>query len=212
MRLALASTVAALQVASAQAARASALWENGDFLIPAPKSGTFALVDTGERYGVWRVVGEPGTVSWVSGTYRHRGFSFPAAGSTPALQAEPWVNLAGISMSATGIMHAPVPTTVGQPYTLTFYVGNLVNPGGYYGVSSTVNVYQNAALIGTATNGDGQGTMIESWKPFSITFTATAAYTTIAFINADPAGDMNCGVSNTDFAPASAMTRAGLRP
>ena len=118
-------------------------------------------------------------------------------------------------MTATGIMHAPVATTVGQSYTLTFYVGNVVDPRGMYGRSSTINVYENATLIGTATNSDGSGTAAENWKPFSITFTADAANTTIAFINGDPPDDMNCGLSNTMFGPtniSSTPDRLKVRP
>ena len=203
MRLALSVGGLLLAVTlTSHAAQAQLYWENGDFAIPKPAPKSFAVIDTSERYGVWRVIGAPGNVSWVSGDYTHRGFSFPAQGTTPTEQGEPWVNLAAISMTPTGIMHAPVPTTVGQSYTLTFYVGNIVDPSGIYGTSSTIDVYENATLIGTATNSDGAGTKIENWKPFSITFNADAPNTTIAFINADPPGDMNCGISNTLFGPA----------
>ena len=203
----LVASVFAMSLACAGAAQAQGkFWENGDFAIPKPKAGGFSIVDTGERFGVWRVIGAPGSVSWTSGTYAHNGYSFPAQGDTPELQAEPWVNLAAISQSATGIMHAPVPTTVGQSYTLTFYVGNVVNPRGIYGTSSTVNVYENATLIGTAVNSDGAGSTTQNWKLFTYKFKADYAYTTISFINGDPPGDMDCGISNTLLAPA------GLNP
>jgi hypothetical protein len=170
-------------------------WENGNFDIPAPVTGGFAIVDTAQRYGEWRVVGAPGNVSWVNGAYTHNGFSF-AGDLSPT---DNWVNLAAISRTATGIMHGPVPTTVGSSYTLTFAVGNLVDPTGIYGTSSTVLVYENAKLIATATNSDGGGTKTENWKSFSVTFAADAPYTEIAFINGDPPNDMNCGIGNTNF-------------
>ena len=125
-------------------AHAAVYWENGDFRIPAPNPGGFALVDTGERYGEWRVVGEAGNVSWINDKYTHDGFKFAAPNGTSN-----WVNLAAISRTATGIMHSPVATVIGQPYTLTFYVGNLVDPKGFYGKSSTVSVYENSTLIMT---------------------------------------------------------------
>lgn len=205
------ATVLALGLTFAGAAHAGGggkYWENGDFAIPKPAAGSFSIVDTGERFGVWRVIGAPGSVTWTSGTYVHNGFSFPAQGTTAEQQAEPWVNLAGISQSATGIMHAPVPTTVGQSYTLTFYVGNVVDPKGIYGTSSTINVYENATLIGTAVNSDGAGSATQNWKLFTITFKADYAYTTISFINGDPPGDIDCGVSNTLLAPAAINTPA----
>jgi len=187
-------------------AECAQFWENGNFLVPAPFPGGFALVDTGERYGSWKVVGEPGNVSWTSGTRVHDGFSFPAQGN-PTQAAGPWVNLAGISRSRTGIMHGPVPTTVGQPYKLSFYVGNIVDPGHQYGTSSTVHVFENATEIAVATNSNGSGTTVENWKPFSVTFNATDPYTTIVFINGDAPDDMNCGLSNTVFGPSKSASQ-----
>jgi hypothetical protein len=173
-------------------------WENGDFLRPAPKKGTFQLIDTGERYGTWRVVGAAGSVSWTSGSYQHQGFSFVGQGTA----TNSWVNLANMSQSATGIAHFPVSTPVGSNFTLSFYVGNIYDPGGVYGTSSTVAVYENSRLLGTFTNSDGMGTTTENWKFFTITFAADAPWTTISFINGDPPGDLNCGIDNITFAPA----------
>ena len=172
-----------------------------------PKSGTFLLVDTGERYGTWRVVGASGNVAWVSGAYQHQGFQFLAQGTGTDPTAHAWVNLAGISQSATGIAHAPVPTTVGADYTLTFYVGNIHDPAGVYGTSSTVNVYENSKFVGAYTNSGGAGTTQENWKLFTVTITADAPWTTIALINGDAPGDLNCGIDNIDFEPAAASVR-----
>jgi len=176
-------------------------WENGDFLRPQPKAGSFLFIDTGERYGTWRVVGASGNVEWISGAYKHDGFQFLAQGATPTMNT--WVNLAGLSQSATGIAHEPVPTTVGSSYTLTFYVGNIYDPGGPYGTSSKVAVYENSTLLGTYTNGSGQGSTAENWQLFTVTFNADAPYTTIAFINGDAPGDLNCGIDNINFEPTA---------
>jgi hypothetical protein len=54
-------------------ASASTYFEGGNFLKPAPYPGTFALVGSAERYGVWRVIGEPGNVAYVGSGYTHRG-------------------------------------------------------------------------------------------------------------------------------------------
>ena len=195
------------------AARAGGLyWENGDFLVPVPKPGSFALADTGERYGNWRVVGQPGSVAWTSGTYTHAGLSFPAQGTNATARRNPWVNLAAISRTATGIVHNPVATNVGQSYTLGFYVGNIVDLSGVYGSTSTVLVYQNSIFLGSFTNSDGAGTNAENWKYFSITFNATDPNTTVAFINGDGPNDLNCGIDNVTFGPSPAQassTRSG---
>jgi len=181
-------------------------WENGSFLAPVPKAGTFAVVDVGERYGTWRVVGASGNVAWTSGSYTHGGLSFPAQGGT----SKTWVNLAAISRTATGIAHAPVPTIVGQRYTLTFYVGNIVDPSGLYGTSSSVKVYENARLLGVSSNSSGAGTNTETWQQFSLAFDADALWTTIAFVNGDPPGDMNCGIDTVVFGPGAASRSKGF--
>ena len=172
-------------------------WENGNFLRPTPKAGSFLVMDVGDRFGAWRVVGASGSVAWVSGTYTRNGYSFPAQG-TPS---NSWVNLAAISQSATGIMHYGVATTVGQSYTLSFYVGNMYDPGGIYGVASTVAAYENSTLLGTYTNASKASPKTETWQQFSVSFLADAPYTTIAFINGDPPGDLDCGVDNVVFGP-----------
>jgi uncharacterized repeat protein (TIGR03803 family) len=191
-------SAAMLITTSAQCKEKGGYWRNGDFKYPVPAADGFALVDSGERYGDWRVVGQAGNVSWTNGNYRHDGFSFP--GPRPG---DNWVNLAAISRTATGIMHEAVPTKIGQSYTLTFYVGNLVDPLGIYGTSSTVKVYENSTFLTAETNSDGAGSTSENWKLFKITFTADADYTSIAFINADPENDMNCGVAETILKPTS---------
>jgi hypothetical protein len=182
-------------------------WENGDFKRPQPQHGSFVVMDSGQRFGGWRVVGDPGNVAWVSGAYRHNGFSFFAP-VTQQQTSVSWVNLAGPSQSATGIAHFPVATTVGQTYTLTFYVGNIYDTVGLYGTSSTLAVYENDTLLGTATNSDGAGTTVENWKQFSMSFVADAPYTTIAFINMDRPGDQNCGLGDTLLAPAKTPIHA----
>jgi hypothetical protein len=200
--------VIAALLGSSSVVHAQALfWENGNFLRPQPEQGSFAIVDTGERFGTWRVVGAPGSIEMVSGTYRHDGFSFPAEGTKPSETSLPWVNLAAISRSVTGFAHEPVPTVVGESYTLTYYVGNVVDPGGIYGTSSTVNVYENSRLIQSATNSSGAGSTTENWQFFTVTFVADAPWTTIVFMNGDPSNDMNCGISNTLLAP---VTPAGI--
>lgn len=208
--------VAIMSSAALPASAARKYWENGTFDIPAPSPGGFALIDTGLRYGEWRVVGQAGNVSWTTGAYVHDGFNFVGPGGT----GSNWVNLAAISRTATGIAHIPVPTAVGSSYILSFEVGNVVDPSGFYGSSSTVNVYENSRFVMSATNSGGAGTSTENWKHFTVTFRADAPWTTIAFINGDSPGDMNCGIGDTSLAPAPSSaaarhtlsTSTGLRP
>jgi hypothetical protein len=199
----LASCAACLVVGISTHAQASNYFEGGDFLLPIPLAGSYDLVPTTERYGVWRVVGESGNVAYVSGSYVHNGFSFPAETSPTT---NPWVNLAGLSRTKTGVAHYPVATTVGQSYKLTFYVGNVVDPSGYYGTSSTVLVYENSKLLMTAVNSDGEGSTRQNWKAFSVTFSADAPFTTIAMVNGDPPNDRHCGIDHVQLAPVNSGT------
>jgi hypothetical protein len=190
-------------------ARAGTPFIDGNFVAPVPKPGTFAALDTGERYGEWRVVGAVGFVAFVSGSYTHNGIKFLGEGTSLATQQNSvYVNLAAISRSATGIAHAPMATVVGQSYTVTLWVGNVVDPSGIYGTTSTVNIYENAKLIGKATNSAGGGAQ-QTWEKFSITFIADAPWTTMAFINGDPPNDMSCGIANIGFGVASTKTVSG---
>jgi hypothetical protein len=171
----------------------------GIFEHPLPPPGSFVVIDSGERYGAWRVVGAAGNVTFVSGAYQHRGFNFLAQGTGDKQTKNAWANLAGLSQSATGLSHFPLPTQVGKSYTVTFYIGNIYAPGDIYGTTSSVAVYENSKYLGTFTNSLGQGTQNETWQKFSLKFNADAPYTTMAFINADPPGDLNCGIDNITF-------------
>ena len=181
-------------------AGAAPWWEDGSFSQYAPPSGTFTLFDTGERYQAWMIVGQSGNVAFTSGAYVHRGFHFTA--QRPGHETtDSWMNLAGFSQSRTGVMQHDVPTTVGTQYVLIFYVGNMYDPGGTYGTSSTVALYANAHALGTFTNSDGEGSTSQNWKRFRVVFTADAPWTSVAFINMDPPGDMDCGLDNVTFKP-----------
>ena len=179
-----------------QSAHGHSYFESGTFDRPQPPSGSFIVIDSGERYGGWRTVGAAGTVTYVKTDYVHRGFQFVAPPKSTV-----WANLAGTSQTATGIAHAPVPTVPGTTYTITFMVGNLVDPAGVYGTTSTVSVYENSHLVGTVTNSEGAGSTSETWQKYTMVFKAARPWTTLAFINGDPPGDGNCGVGDIDVAP-----------
>jgi hypothetical protein len=168
---------------------------SGTFGRPQPPPGSFVVIDSGERYGGWKTVGAAGNVTYVKTDYVHRGFQFVAPPKSTA-----WANLAGTSQTATGIAHAPLPTVPGTQYKITFMVGNLVDPAGVYGTSSTVSVYENSHLVGTVTNSAGAGSTSETWQSYTLSFKAARPWTTIAFINGDPPGDGNCGVGDIDVA------------
>jgi hypothetical protein len=157
----------------------------------------------------WKVVGATGNILVISGTYQGNGFTFPAA------RGSQWVDLTGAdSNTATGVQQT-VATTAGTAYTLTFYIGNLYDPGGTDGTTSTVNVLVDGDQVFTGTNSRGKGQTKLVWQKFTTTIAATSAHTTIAFINGDSSSDNVNGldaislVAQADDEPASGTGPAG---
>jgi hypothetical protein len=162
----------------------AALLTNGSFETPVVPAGSFQLFFTGGSFTGWSVVGATGNVGIVSGTFTQNGISFPAEDGSQ------WLDLTGLnSNSATGVQQT-VATTPGTTYDLSFFVGNVVNPGGIFGTTSTVRVLVNGTLLLSATNSQGGTTL--TWEKFSQVFTASSSSTTITFLN----GDLPSGFSN----------------
>jgi hypothetical protein len=189
MRRALLGLIGACWVAAVLANPASAstnLIVNGDFSAPVVGPANYSLIATGQSFEGWRVVGATGDVAVTSGTFVQNGFTFDADGSAQDL------DLTGISNTKTGVSQA-VPTTPGTRYRLSFAVGNVYDPGGIFGVSSTQAVYVNGVRILTATNARGRGSTRQVWENFSTSFNATSTVTRIEFLNEDPPTDTaNC--------------------
>lgn len=160
---------------------------------PVVASGTFQEFSTGEMFKQWLVVGDLGRVAVVSGTFTQNGFTFPAK-----IGAQ-WLDLTGAdSKTATGVSQT-ISTIPGASYTLTFYVGNVYDPHGIFGVSSTVNVQVDGQQVFKATNSRGRGETSMIWQRFTTTISATNATTTIAFINGDPPNDDHNGLDGIDL-------------
>ena len=129
--------------------------KDGSFEKPAVPSASYELFTTGQTFSRWTVVGASGGVGIVSGTFTQNGFSFPAK------SGKQWLDLTGNSNTATGISQT-VATTPNAKYKLTFWVGNVYDPNGIFGVSSTVNVVVNGSQILSATNSRMSTTMV--WR------------------------------------------------
>lgn len=133
------------------------------------------------------MVGATGNVDIVSGTFTQNGFSFPAKGG------QQWLDLTGTSNSATGVAQT-ISTSPGSSHTLSFAIGNVYDPGGIFGVTSTVNVFVNGSLVATDTNSRGNGSTSMVWQTFHVSITAPTASTTIELINGDPSNDTANGL------------------
>lgn len=172
------------------------LIKNGSFEKPVVPSGGYRLFFTGKAFRHWQVVGDSGNVAVASGTYTEGRFRFPAKAGAQFL------DLTGTSNSATGVAQT-VATTPDAAYTLTFYVGNICDPHGGNGVSSTVNVWVDGQQVYSATNSRGKGRTVLTWQRFTTTIVATSPTTTIAFINGDTPSDNVNGLDKITLVPQS---------
>jgi hypothetical protein len=84
-----------------------------------------------------------------------------------------------------------------RKYKLVFWIGNVYDPNGIFGVSSTVNVLVNGQQVFAGTNSRKSTTQV--WKQFSTTITAASSKTKIALMNGDPANDTNNGLDNVEL-------------
>jgi len=169
---------------------------NGGFEDPVI-SGDVLNVSTGSTaIPGWTVIGTaPLTVGIVSGAYVAQGISVPAE------EGFQWLDLtgSGVSTGTRGITQT-APTIAGLSYLLTFWVGNVYDPGGVLGVTSTVGVKINGTSAGSFTNSAQVTTM--NWQKFSITFTAMGNSTEIEFDNLDPPTDSSNGLDNVTLQEA----------
>jgi hypothetical protein len=164
------------------------LLTNGSFETPVVAVGGFLNFLSGST-GItgWTVVGPEASI--VSGTFTSECCTFPAEDGVQ------WLDLTGDVSNAVEGVQQTVATTPGTQYSLSFWVGNIFDPGGIYGTTSTVRVFLGGTLIDTATNSSTtRGTQI--WEQFNTSFTATGTSTTIAFINGDPITDNSNGLDN----------------
>lgn len=184
--LAVPLTVALTSIATCASAEASNLLKNGGFETPKVGAG-FKVFETGQTFPHWTVVGAAGNVGIVSKTFTQNGFSFPARAG------KQWLDLTGLSQTATGVAQT-VATTPGKSYLLSFSVGNVNDPGGIFGVTSTVDVLANGTQILSATNSMKPTAKKQVWKKFTVRVEANSASTTLAFINGDPSNDTNNGL------------------
>jgi hypothetical protein len=185
-------------------AHARNLIKDGGFETPPTPQGSFVEYGTGQSFGPWTVVGASGNVATVSSGFSQNGFVFGAKKGTA------WLDLTGVSNTATGVAQT-VKTVAGQAYELTFWVGNVYDPNGIFGTTSTVNVYAGSTLLLSAVNSK-KGSSKQVWQEFSVEFTATASKTVLSFINGDPSNDTNNGLDVVTLVPAAqASMLNGLR-
>ncbi len=138
---------------------------NGGFELPAVATGSYQLFSTGQPFPGWRVVGAQGNVAVISGAFQQNGLTFLAKAG------QQWLDLTGVSNTRTGVAQT-LRTVPGSSYRLTFSVGNVYDPGGIFGVTSTVEVLVNGVKVLSATNAR-HGGKVQVWENFGLTVRAT---------------------------------------
>lgn len=163
---------------------------NGSFEEPVVGAGQFEARSTGESIAGWRVVGARGTVGVVSTAFVQNGLHFDAK------DGNQWLDLTGSSNTATGVAQT-FQTEPGHEYRLSFAVGNVVDPGGLFGLVSAVDVFVNGRQVLVATNAAvGKG---QVWKTFAMPVRPRSSSTTVAFLNGDPNSDNSNGLDAVEL-------------
>ncbi len=148
---------------------------------------------TGASIGPWTVVGPPGAtdaVSVVKTTFTQNGISFPAQSGNQ------WADLAGQASNGLEGVETTVTGLAGQLYTVSFWVGNVVDPRGVFGTTTTVNLYINNQFAYQAVNSQGAGQSTQVWQQFSYQALATTNATIFKFLSGDPSDDYSSGFDN----------------
>lgn len=192
MHRALAILVIGVGALAAPSAHANLVQDPG-FESPVVPVGGFTLFSTGQTFGgAWTVVGTPGNVGPVSGSFTQNGISFPAHSSAQ------WLDLTGLNSNGAEGVAQTVATIPGQSYDLSFWVGNVFDPNGIFGTSSTVNIGVTGVPGFSVTNSLNGGAS-QVWEQFARTFTATSSTTTLDFINGDPSNDNTNGLDDVSL-------------
>jgi hypothetical protein len=167
------------------------LINNGSFESPTvPEGGFTDFLSGSTSINGWTVVGPEASI--VSATFSFECCVFPAEDGAR------WLDLTGDGSDTVEGVQQIVATIPGTEYTLSFWVGNVFDPGGIFGITSSVDVRlggTSGTSLGVFTNASTtRGTQV--WQQFVTSFTATGSSATLDFLNADPNGDNSNGLDN----------------
>ena len=179
---------AALALVSSANALGANLLTDGSFESPTVPAAGFSNFGTGATFGGWTVVGPQASI--VSGSFAQNGISFPAEDGVQ------WVYLTGDGSNRSEGVQQSVATVPGHSYLMSFWVGNVNNPGGIFGTTSTVDLMINGASHGTFTNSCTTCTATQAWEQFTTSFVASGATTMVTFLNGDGPTDNSNGLDN----------------
>lgn len=197
--LVLASAILAVSISS-KTASAGIVFQDGfeapvvNHTGPSGSSGGYDNYATGASIaGVWTVVGPAGrsdAVSVVTTNFSQNFITFPAQSGNQ------WADLAGQDSNGTEGVKTTIAGLLGQTYTVSFWVGNVVDPAHVFGTSTTVNLLVDGVQVFSAVNTDGTGQATQVWRQFTYQGVAATNSTTFTFLSGDPSNDFSSGFDN----------------
>lgn len=164
---------------------------NGGFETPLVPTGGFTRFVGGQTMGAWTVVG-PGVL------LLHTQYAEPANGIA-AFTAHAGMNsldLTGLGNEgpSSGVVQT-VPTTAGQIYDLSFFVGRASSASPLYSAPATVDLSINGGPRVAYTNTAVTAGTVH-WTKFTKSFVATGTSTTLAFYNGTPSPITEAGLDS----------------
>ncbi len=182
---------------------------NGSFETPTLTPGSDYVIATvgGSTIPGWSVVGPTGLhVAIVEALYDlpdSAGINFAAADGVQ------WIDLAGAGANTyEGLLQSFSLTP--DTYSLSFYIGNVVDPASGLGTQSAVDLLINGIQVQSFANSGSGGTGI-NWQKFTYEFSGSGL-TTIEFRNLDGATDNLNGLDNVVLAAVQQPTTAVPEP
>lgn len=186
-----ASVIAAV-AAFSSSADAGVVFSNGfenPVVVGAGNTGNgYDNYGTGSFIGPWTVAGPQGAtdaVSVVTTNFTQNGISFPAQSGNQ------WADLAGQNSNGLEGVETTVAGLLNQLYTVSFWVGNVVDPNGVFGTSTTVNLFIDDQLVYTAVNTMGAGQPTQIWQQFTYQTIGASNSTKFKFLSGDPSSDFS---------------------
>ncbi len=155
---------------------------DGGFEVPIANPNTFIQVTGGNMAGAWNVVGNDVLV--IKNTYSEAPpIVFNSQEAVQALD----ITGAGNTGLSNGVWQ-DVATTVGQEYSLSFWVGRSQGQSGdnRYQTPAAVRLFVDSTLVNTYTNSNTVTVGTVGWEQFTYTFFAQNATTRVEFLNGVP--------------------------
>lgn len=172
---------------------------------PSGSSGGYDNYGTGTAIGPWTVVGPPGrtdAVSVVTTDFTQNGIHFPAQSGNQ------WADLAGQDANGNEGVKVTVSGLLGKTYLVSFWVGNVIDPQGVFGSTTTVNLLVDGVQKFSAVNSDSSvknGSITQVWNNYVYQGFGVSDSATFTFLSGDPSNDFSSAFDNVTVTAVSAV-------